>query len=474
LKALNVCAAAIFVVMLGATPAHAQTGFCPDPTAEQKFWLDQCSGSKCRLAVAWATNCVSAMDIIKAFLSKPPAADEVDMGRSPEPQPQPGPNAKEDISGLPKSASSKERADDLIKRLSAKVFSTTDWDGGLGLARVGLTMCADATNAANMRDAARAKERCALAEGNIRTCLFIREGHSELRTQLQGLIDGGQLGADTANYRRVATAPYPVCPTTLPTSGKTPAVALADYLKFWDTKDDAKEDPQKAELDRANNVVGRCDAMRREISDALDLNELDQASASLGQFESACSREHETYYGLARLYRQRLEQARAAQPPTALIRRGDNSGSALFKSAIDQAAQDEKDRPAREAAERLAKARAAEAERLQKEQELLQEQAASRAPVQSEEERRAWADALKGLAGAVKAYSDSKAKAGVSTGGAPSGSIPVCTPGAGYDAKRCSCALNPAGAGCPGAPQSGGINCWGQGPECRAKFLQGK
>ena len=117
----------------------------------------------------------------------------------------------------------------------------------------------------------------------------------------------------------------------------------------------------------------------------------------------------------------------------------------------------------------------AEAERLQKEQERLQEeQASTAARAWSAEDRRGLSDALKGLATAVDAYSKSKGKAGVSAGGTSTGSIPVCTPGPTYDAKKCSCTLNPAGAGCPGAPQSGGINCWGQGPECRARYLQGK
>lgn len=39
----------------------------------------------------------------------------------------------------------------------------------------------------------------------------------------------------------------------------------------------------------------------------------------------------------------------------------------------------------------------------------------------------------------------------------------VCTPGSGYDAKLCSCQLNPKGAGCPGGEVSGGLSNFATG-----------
>lgn len=492
----NARLAVLFLGVLASTWACAAPANCDsEMTPDQSFLAKLCAAHPgCRFVLGISDSCVQA----KSFVSKlSPGAnsggangggvtrvtdEQVTNALAESGVPPSGiakclfefdaAECKEHLSGGRKGPSSKEQADEIVTRLSGKVYSTTAWDAGLGLARVGLHMCEDATSEASVRDAVRAKERCSLAEGNIRACLVTKAGHDDLRGQLQALILGGKLGADAASYQRLASTAYPVCPTTLPSSGKTPAVALANYLKFWDTKE---EDTQKAEQEKANKIIARCDALRRDISDAMDLNELDGASALIGQFDSACSRENGTYAGLARLYRQKLDEARAAQPPTALIRRGDNSGSALFKSAIDQAAQDERDRPAREARERLAAARAAEAERQQKEQERLQEeQAAAAARAWSAEDRRGLSDALKGLATAVDAYSKSKGKAGVSAGGTSTGSIPVCTPGPTYDAKKCSCTLHPAEAGCPGAPQSGGINCWGQGPECRARYLQGK
>jgi hypothetical protein len=44
----------------------------------------------------------------------------------------------------------------------------------------------------------------------------------------------------------------------------------------------------------------------------------------------------------------------------------------------------------------------------------------------------------------------------VAATGNAGGGIPACTPGAGYDAKTCSCTLNPASAGCAPAPRPSG------------------
>lgn len=219
---------------------------------------------------------------------------------------------KESLSGGPKRPSAKDQADEIVERLNGKVYNTTVWDAGFGLAKEGLRMCDDATSESNMRDAVRAKERCALAEGNIRACLSTKEGHDTLRKKLRHLIDNGSLGADTESYRSLASAPYPECSTRLPSSGKTPKVALADYLKHWDTPDEKSEDAQAAKKwNKANDVVVRCDGMRRDISDALDNNELDRASGLIDRFKDACRMVHQTYFDLAQSYKLRLAEARS-------------------------------------------------------------------------------------------------------------------------------------------------------------------
>lgn len=74
-----------------------------------------------------------------------------------------------------------------------------------------------------------------------------------------------------------------------------------------------------------------------------------------------------------------------AKAPTALPRRGKNSGSEMFQQAITQAEQDERDRPAREARERLEKARAAGREQ----QERAQAEANARAYARQQAEKSA-------------------------------------------------------------------------------------
>lgn len=48
------------------------------------------------------------------------------------------------------------------------------------------------------------------------------------------------------------------------------------------------------------------------------------------------------------------------------------------------------------------------------------------------------------------------------------GSLNVCTPGASYDAKLCSCQLNPKGAGCPGGDLSGGLSNFATGGDIQS------
>lgn len=382
--------ATLCIAFLVSTSVHANPANCDgEMTEDQRFQAELCSAhAGCRFVFGIADTCTKA----KSFLSKlglggrgsatKVTDDRVSYALAETGVPPSGISSclydfdrakcKEYLSGGPKQPSAKDQADEIVKRLNSKVYSTTVWDAGLGLAKEGLLMCDDATNEAKMRDAVRAKERCALAEGNIRACLSTKEGHDELRTKLQNLIDNGGLGVDAVGYRSLANTPYPECPTTLPSSGKTPKVALADYLKFWDTSKEKSEEAQSTEKEnKANSVIARCDAMRRDISDALDNSELDRTSGLIDQFKAACSRENQTYADLTRLYKQRLTEARAAQETTALPRRGGSSGAEMFQQAINQAEQEEKNRPAREARERAAKAAAVAAEARQTPEDRL-------------------------------------------------------------------------------------------------------
>lgn len=146
----------------------------------------------------------------------------------------------------------------------------------------------------------------------------------------------------------------------------------------------------------------------------------------------------------AALASKECEDAEAA--PTALPRRGKNSGSEMFKQAINRAEQDEIDRPAREARERVERARvAAEQARLEREQQAAQANTVNDSAGSASE-------LVSGILSIFGAVSDARAaRSGRSAGPAAStgsGTIPACIPGNGYDAKKCSCTLYPNDAGC--------------------------
>ncbi len=272
--------AALCVALLVSAGAHANPANCDnDMTEDQRFQASLCSAhAGCRFVFGIADTCIKA----KSFLSRlglggRGSATEVTDSRVSNALvesgvPQSGISSclfdfdrtkcGEYLSGGPKQPGAKEKADEIVERLKGKVYDTTVWDAGLGLAKEGLLMCDAATNEANMRDAVRAKERCALADGNINACLSTKQGHEELRRNLQSLIDGGGLGADAAGYRSLASTPYPACPTTLPSSGKTPKVALADYLKFWDTP----EEPKSKKTEPAGGTDGIAGLLEKGVS----------------------------------------------------------------------------------------------------------------------------------------------------------------------------------------------------------------
>lgn len=272
------------VTLLVSAAVHANPANCDgDMTEDQRFQAELCSAhAGCRFVFGIADTCVK----VKSFLSKlglggrgsttAVTDSRVSNALTESGVPQSGISSclfdfdqtkcREYLSGGPKQPGAKEKADEIVERLKGKVYDTTVWDAGLGLAKEGLLMCDAATNEANMRDAVRAKERCALADGNINACLSTKQGHEELRRNLQSLIDGGGLGADAAGYRSLASTPYPACPTTLPSSGKTPKVALADYLKFWDTP----EEPKSKKTEPTGGAEGIAGMLEKGVSTVSD------------------------------------------------------------------------------------------------------------------------------------------------------------------------------------------------------------
>jgi len=103
------------------------------------------------------------------------------------------------------------------------------------------------------------------------------------------------------------------------------------------------------------------------------------------------------------------------------LRRGSNSATTLFQNAIDQAEQDERDRPARQARERAAKLRTAEQERLAPPQAGADARALQEQARQSEREARELAKALADLANAIAQSRNAKQAPAPSGPGGSSG-----------------------------------------------------
>ena len=326
----------LWVTLLGSAAVHANPANCDgDMTEDQRFQASLCSAhAGCRFVFGIADTCVKA----KSFLSRlglggkgsatAVTDDRVSSALTESGVPRPGISSclidfdrtkcSEYLSGGPKQPGAREQADEIVERLKGKVFDTTVWDAGLGLAKEGLRMCDDATSEANMRDAVRAKERCALADGNINACLSTKDGHEELRKRLQGLVDSGDLGADAAGYRSLASTSYPTCPTTLPGSGKTPKVALADYLKFWDTPEERKTKPADP-TGPADGIAGLMEKGISKVSDWFSKTFTSEQKSPASKEEENSKREAGSWVDKnladtqARADSERLERVREAE-----------------------------------------------------------------------------------------------------------------------------------------------------------------
>jgi hypothetical protein len=336
---------AFCVAVLTSADAYADFANCDgDMTDDQRFQAELCSAHVgCRLVFEIGATCAK----VKSFLSKLGLGHKGSATRLTDDQvssaldqtgiPPSGISSctikfnrdkcKEYMSGEPKQPSAKEQADEIVERLNSKVYSTTVWDAGLGLTKEWLLMCDNATNEANGRDAGRAKERCTRAEKSIQECLSTKTSHEELRQKLQGLIANGGLGANAAQYRSVANTRYPECPNTLPSSGKTPKVALIDYLKLWDT-------PEESRSKQADTTDGAgATALRRGGANSgaglieKALTQIDQEDKDR-LTQEAHAREDEAR-------RIRIEQENAAAAPSATAKTQPASGSSVNSGTVD-------------------------------------------------------------------------------------------------------------------------------------------
>lgn len=355
---------ALCIVLLASASVHAEPTNCDDDMTEDQRWQAKLCSSHagCRLVFGIADSCAQA----KSFLSRLGLGgkgsratltdSDVSQALIDSGVPQPGlasctlsfdRTLCRQFLGIeqapitpPKEEYKPTREQEISRMIRELLDQESRARGRPGLieysaARTGLESCAASKEFSDREKA------CERAQKNVDECNRVREDWNRRKAEVLGELKNNdpKLKVEFASAKPLSSLELPPCPYTLPQTSLSPAQALA----LW-----AEEEG------KAGNVIARCDAMRRDTSDALDNNELDRASGLIEKLETDCSKQHQTYYDLARLYKQRLAEARAAQQPLTLSRRGDNRGSALFQEAINQAEEDQRDPSARKARERLA------------------------------------------------------------------------------------------------------------------------
>jgi hypothetical protein len=191
-------------------------------------------------------------------------------------------------------------------------------------ARNGLALCESAKDLSD-RDWA-----CKTAQSRVQECEQFRDGWYRRKSSALGDAAKEGIGDLMASLQSVE---MPACPTTLPVAGLTPEQALAEWTQSRSKTDD---------------MIVRCDGLRREASAAVDNGPGTATQAALAAFENGCSKQRREYADVAQLLRQRLADQSAAQPPSvpasgpavmdatsaAPLRRGGSSTTQLFNQSI--------------------------------------------------------------------------------------------------------------------------------------------
>jgi hypothetical protein len=232
-------------------------------------------------------------------------------------------------------------------------------------ARSALTGC---ENAKDTRDQ---DSVCAIAQSRVKECNEFRDGWYKRRDSV--LEESSKEGIPdlVASLRPLEMLG---CPNTLPGSGLTVDQALAEWSKT------------KAST---NDMITRCDGLRREASAAID-EAPSKAADAVAAFETSCARVRAEYAATAQAFRKRIEMQgtpkvdSAAVPDdadpssTAPPRRGSSSATQLFNESIasnevrikEQAAEAERARQAQRNSELARKAEAERAAVLAQQQRL--------------------------------------------------------------------------------------------------------
>lgn len=191
----------------------------------------------------------------------------------------------------------------------------------------------------------------------------------------------------------------PKCPSTVPGTSREPT----QVVEQWDRED----------REHAERMIGPCEGLRRSASDAVDSGDKGRASAEVDRFETTCSSVNATYEGLARMYKQRVSEIDDGIGGIVLPRRGGTAGTSSFQAALGQSGDGKRELSEQERAE-------------------IAQQPGMLTPLLS---------AMQEHAGPIDAqqYPGQMDISAGNQGGADGSQSDFCTPGAGFDARRCEC-----------------------------------
>lgn len=419
-KMKTILSLVILGFVLASANVYASPADCDDDmTEDQRTWKDICSSHiGCRFVFGIQDSCVKT----KSFLSRLGQLGKGSKGSKPQltddqvsealaetyqvPRSALGAclfdfdldKCKELLSGGPQKPSAQEQADEISQRLTDMITGTKSEQSMLETAKRALKTCESATGPGSHQTYAEAEKMCGTAKNAIQICLSNKSRYDEQRAELQRLIDSGAV--TNKIYKNLASKPYPECPTTLPSTGKTIEAALAEHQKRSGNKleNEAKKslDLAKKTYEEIKGMYDKPGEMRPETLREKDIQSLRKMKSFLEAAEYKLSSGKEG--GSEKLSSEMLKligdieglmtaiNIKEDDEAVALTRRGDSSGSDMFKQAItraEKAEQDEKDRLAREAREReekLARERA-----LQAAEEKARQQAQAKAAQQQQQ-----------------------------------------------------------------------------------------
>jgi hypothetical protein len=374
------------LAIVAAPPAHADPANCdPEMSEDQRFQKELCSAhAGCRFVMGIQDACVG----VKSFLGRLGLGSKgtsgggvtdarieqalIDLGV-------PAPKLSDCIFRFDRSLcrqylgleeapkADKSQPEKLTPQNELHALSSTLIEEQRGArtgtgayydAKSGLQACAYSQAQSDRNDI------CNQAQRDVDKCNAYRDGWYARKSRL--LTEAPKLGIGD-RFPAIPAMELPPCPYTLPGTWMTPAQAMAEWDKGGQTND---------------TLIARCDGMRRSLSEALDANDRERATAVVTAFEADCGRARQVYADIAAGARSRIAGMKPLEDEAPLKRRGASSLTEAIEGAIKQAditvrQREEEDRRRRQEETAVEERRRQEAAALaQREAQIRQEKAA--------------------------------------------------------------------------------------------------